>query len=242
MNNFVGLDTPNSKIMPYALNIVYIMNSEKTLVHTIQTIIPQTANCLSLNTVICRYDTVPWYVIWQSSIRRHTRHAAVWLSAKPTLHSTVITYISSVSISIIVKLDAFTLRHKMTKISSDQTPPLGDSKYYVTRLSSPHLSSLHLNSLLRWTNNNKHNDTINLHAQNCCTHKLHNQTHPKISQNVYKSKRNLVANDVHVSHTEFTTIIADQLMVGQLTQPINTIWAKSYAHDDSAIISHSRWQ
>ena len=100
MNNFVGLDTPNSKIMPYALNIVYIMNSEKTLVHTIQTIIPQTANCLSLNTVICRYDTVPWYVIWQSSIRRHTRHAAVWLSAKPTLHSTVITYISSVSISI----------------------------------------------------------------------------------------------------------------------------------------------
>jgi len=54
--------------MPYVLNIVYNMNSEKTLVHTIQTIIPQTANCLSLNTVICRprYDTVPLYVIWQT--------------------------------------------------------------------------------------------------------------------------------------------------------------------------------
>jgi len=42
MNNFVGLDTPNSKFMPYALNIAYNMNSEKTLVHTIQAIIPQT--------------------------------------------------------------------------------------------------------------------------------------------------------------------------------------------------------
>jgi len=30
MNNFVGLDTPNSKkIMPYVRNIVYNMNSEK---------------------------------------------------------------------------------------------------------------------------------------------------------------------------------------------------------------------
>jgi len=65
------------------------------------------------------------------------------------------------------------------------------------------------------TDHNKHNDTINLHAQNFCTHKLHNQTHPKISQNLYKSKRNLVAYDVQISHTEFTIIIADQLMVGQ---------------------------
>jgi len=32
---------------------------------------------------------------------------------------------------------------------------------------------------------------------------------------VYKSKRNLIANDVQISHTEFTIIIADQLMVGQ---------------------------
>ena len=80
-------------------------------------------------------------------------------------------------------------------------------KYHPTRLSSPHLTLPHR------TNNNKHNDAINLHAQTYCTHKLHNQTHPKISQNVYKSKRNLVANDVQVSHTEFTIIIADQLMV-----------------------------
>ena len=29
MNNFVGLDTPNSKIMPYVLNIAYNMNSER---------------------------------------------------------------------------------------------------------------------------------------------------------------------------------------------------------------------
>ena len=52
MNNFVGLDTPNSKIMPYVLNIVCNMNSKKTLVLTIQTIISQTTNCLSLNTVM----------------------------------------------------------------------------------------------------------------------------------------------------------------------------------------------
>ena len=63
---------------------------------------------------------------------------------------------------------------------------------------------------------NKHNNTVNLHAQNSIVHKnSKNQTHPKISQNVYKSKRNLVANDVYVTHTEFTIIIADQLMVGQ---------------------------
>ena len=35
IDNFVGLDTPNSKIMPYALNIVSNRNSKKTLVHTI---------------------------------------------------------------------------------------------------------------------------------------------------------------------------------------------------------------
>ena len=58
IDNSVGLDTPN---MPYVRHIVYNMNSKKTLVHTIQTIIPQTTTCLSLNTVISRYDTVLWY-------------------------------------------------------------------------------------------------------------------------------------------------------------------------------------
>jgi len=52
--------------MPYALNIAYNINSKKALVHTIQTIIPQTTNCLSLNIVRCRYDTVPWYVTYQT--------------------------------------------------------------------------------------------------------------------------------------------------------------------------------
>ena len=85
-------------------------------------------------------------------------------------------------------LDTFTLRHKMTKkMSSDQTN------------SSLLFNSLRLNSLRR-TNNNKHNDTVNLHAQNCCTQNSKNQTHPKISQNVYKSKRNLVAKCVRITH------------------------------------------
>jgi len=148
------------------------------------------------------------------------RHAAVWSSAKPTPHSTMLWSLTNVHQLRLrlqtIKLDAFTLRHKMTKniIRSNwwiQTPPQGDSKISsdLSLITSPHFTSL------RWTDNNIHNDTVNLHAQNCRTHKLHNQTHPKISKNVYKSKHNLVANDVYVSHTEFTIIIADQLIVGQ---------------------------
>ena len=63
--------------------------------------------------------------------------------------------------------------------------------------SSLQLSTTHFASLRR---TNKHNKTVNLHAQNCCTQKLQNQTHPKISQNVYKSKRNLVAKCVRITH------------------------------------------
>jgi len=130
------------------------------------------------------------------------RHASVWSSAKQAPLSIILrslTNVHQLRLHLqIVKLDVFTLRHKVTpKITSDS--------YFVT---SPHFTSPH-------RTDNKHNDTINLHAQNYCTHKLHTQTHPKISQHVYKSKRNLVANDVQVSHTEFTIIIADQLMVGQ---------------------------
>ena len=94
------------------------------------------------------------------------------------------------------------------------TPPQDDQKHHPTRLSSLHLTSSIFTSLHR-TNNNKHNDTVNLHAQNCCTHKPIIKLIQKNLQIVYKSKRNLVPNDVQVSHTEFTIIITDQLMVEQ---------------------------
>ena len=152
------------------------------------------------------------------------RHAAVWSSAKPTPHSTILRSPTNIHVhQLRLRLtlpnrhtDVFKLRHTMTsKISP------------VTR---------------HRTDNNKHNDTINLHAQNCCTHKLHTQTHPKISQNVYKSKRNLVAKwcvrITHIIHYDYCWSTHG----GTITQPINTIWAKSYAHNDSAIISHWHWQ
>ena len=172
--------------------------------------------------MICRYNTVPWYVIWQTG-------AIVDTATHLTRSSLVVSQTNS-------SLDNTAVTHELTSTPSPSpnsqtrcihTPPQDDQKYHPiklqhkvtpkyhpTRLSSPHLTSSIFTSLHR-TNNNKHNDTVNLHAQNCCTHKLHNQTHPKNLQNVYKSKRNLVANDVQVSHPEFTIIITDQLMVGQ---------------------------
>jgi len=126
------------------------------------------------------------YNLADRSNRRHgdtLRHAAVRSSAEPTPHMTILRSPTNIHVhQLRLRLtlpnrhtDVFKLRHTMTsKISP------------VTR---------------HRTDNNKHNDTINLHAQNCCTHKLHTQTHPKISQNVYKSKRNLEANDVRY-HTQ----------------------------------------
>ena len=100
----------------------------------------------------------------------------------------------------------------MTKeMSYNQTDSNSSLLFNSLQLSSSHFAST-LFASIRRTNNNKHNDTVNLHAQNY-TQNSKNQTRPKISQNVYRSKRNLVANNVYVSHIEFT--IADQLMVGQ---------------------------
>jgi len=126
------------------------------------------------------------YNMADRSNRRHgdtLKHAVVWSSAKPTPHSTILRSPTNIHVHQLClhltlpnnHTDVFKLRHTVTpKISP------------VTR---------------HRTYNNKHNETINLHDQSCCTHKLHTQTHPKISQNVYKSKRNLVANYVQVSHT-----------------------------------------
>jgi len=124
-------------------------------------------NCLSLNTVICKHDTVSCYTIWQTVAivdtvthkdkQQFGRQPSQHLTRQYCGHARTSTYISSVSVSLfqIVTLMNLTLRHTVTpKISP------------VTRHRTDH---------------NKHNDTINLHAQNCCTHKLHTQTHPKIS-------------------------------------------------------------
>jgi len=176
--------------MPYALNIV--SNSKKTLVRTIQNDYT-TDDDLSI-TERCDKSIQHSSLVWQTGAivdtATHSTHSSLVVSQTNASLDNTNEHLLHLHIHI-VKLDVHKLCHKVTK------------KYPPTR----HLTSLRLNSLRR-TNNNKHNDTVNLHAQNCCTQKLHNQTHPKISQNVYKSKRNLVANDVYVSHT--VIIIADQ--------------------------------
>ena len=87
MNNFVGLDTSNS------INVILNANTENSSSHNTSNI-PQTVNCLSLNTVICTLDTVPWYIIWQTGAivdtATHKENAAVRSSAKPTPHSTIL--------------------------------------------------------------------------------------------------------------------------------------------------------
>jgi len=154
-------------------------------------------------------------LVWQTGAivdRRHTRHTAVWSSAKP------IASLDNTNEHLlhlhIVKLDVVTnsATRWPKKMSSNQTDSNSSLLFNSLQLSSSHFAST-LFASIRRTNNNKHNDTVNLHAQNCCTQNSKNQTRPKISQNVYRSKRNLVANNVYVSHIEFT--IADQLMVGQ---------------------------
>jgi len=157
-------------------------------------------NCLSLNTVICKHNTVSCYTIWQTGAIVDTathRHAAVRSSAEPTPHTTILRSPTNIY--------AHQLRLRLT------LPTRHTGELILCHTVTPTLSPV----TSHWTDHSKHNDTINLHAQNFCRHKLRIQTHPKISQNVHKSKRNLVANDVQISHTEFTIIIADQLMVGQ---------------------------
>jgi len=181
----VGLDTPNSKY--YALHNKYNIKCELGKLQLTQYNQHTTDGELSI-TEHSHMQTRHIFLVYNMADRSNRRygdtlrHAAVWSSAKPTPHSTILrshTNVHQLRLRLTLPnshTDVFKLRHKVTpKISS------------VTR----HLTS---------PDNNKHNDTINLHAQNCCTHKLHNQTHSKISQNVYKSKR-LVANDVQVSHT-----------------------------------------
>ena len=140
------------------------------------------------------------YNMADRSNRRHgdtQRHAAVRSSAKPTPHTTIL--------RSPMNIHAHQLRLRLT------LPNRHTGEFTLRHTVTPTLSPVTRHR----TDHNKHNDTINLHAQNFCTHKLHTQTHPEISQNVYKSKRNSITNNVQISHTEFTIIIADQLMVGQ---------------------------
>jgi len=100
-------------------------------------------------------------------------------------HSTMWTYISSVSI--------YNLMSSQTLLQDDRKIVIRTQTDVYQLRSSSLFTSLH--------RTNKHNNTVNLHAQNCCTQNSKNQTHPKISQNVYKSKRNLVAKwCVRITH------------------------------------------
>jgi len=146
---------------------------------------------------MCKHGTVSCYTICQIGAivgtvthkdkQQFGRQPSQHLTRQYCGHPRTSTHISSVSVSL------FQIVTLMNLLRHTVTPKISP----VTRHRTDH---------------NKHNDAINFHAQNYCTHKLHI---PKISQNVYKSKRNLEANDVQISHTKFTIIIADQLMVGQ---------------------------
>jgi len=84
------------------------------------------------------------------------RHAAVWSSAKPTPHSTILrslTNVHQLRLHLhIVKLDVFTFRHKVTP------------KYHPTRLSSPLFTSPHLIGILRFQYNELRRSSVR-HSQ-----------------------------------------------------------------------------
>ena len=143
-------------------------------------------NCLSLNTVICKHGTVSCYTIWQTraivDTATHKKRSSSVVSRANTSH------------------DNTAVTHEHPHTSTPSPSNSSDSSHSMTLLR--HTVTLKISPVTRHrTDNNKHNDTTNLHAQSCCTHKLHTQTRPKISQNVYKSKRNLEANDVRY-HTQ----------------------------------------
>ena len=137
--------------MPYIRHIVNNMNSKKTLVHTIRNDYTTDDN-LSI-TERCDKSIRHSSLVWQTGAivdtATHSTHSSLVVSQ--TNASLDNTNVHQLRLHLhIVKLDVFTLRHKMTKISSDQkctqTPPQGDQKYHPTCLSSPHLSSPHFTS------------------------------------------------------------------------------------------------
>ena len=157
--------------------IVYNSNSKKTLVRTIQDDYT-TDDELSI-TERCDKSIRHSSLVWQTGAivdtATHSTHNSLVVSQ--TNASLDNANIYQLRLHLHVKLDVVTLRHKMTKVSSDQTDVYKlchkVTKKNIMQLVSRHLTSLQLSSplfaSLRRTNNNKHNDIVNLHAQNCCT-------------------------------------------------------------------------
>ena len=150
MSNSVGLDTPNSKY--YALHNTYNIKCELGKLQLTQ--YNQYTKDGELSITEHSHANTAQFLVYDMADRSNRRygdtlrHAAVWSSAKPTPHSTILRSPTNVHVRQLrlrftlpnSQTDVFKLRHKVTpKISS------------VTR----HLTSLH------WTGNNKHNDTIN---------------------------------------------------------------------------------
>ena len=146
--------------MPYIRHIVNNMNSKKTLVHTIRNDYT-TDDDLSI-TERCDKSIRHSSLVWQTGAivdtATHSTHSSLVVSQ--TNASLDNTNVHQLRLHLhIVKLDVFRLRHKMTKISSDQTDVYNSATRWlqnIIRLVSHHLTSL------RRTNNNKHNDTVNL--------------------------------------------------------------------------------
>jgi len=149
MNNSVGLDTPNSKY--YALHNTYNIKCEQYNQHTKD-------GELSI-TVHSHMQTRHSFLVYNMADRSNRRygdtlrHAAVWSSAKPTPHSTILRSPTNVHVHQLRlhltlpnrQTDVFKLRHKVTpKISS------------VTR----HLTSLHFTGILRFQYNESRRNTL----------------------------------------------------------------------------------
>jgi len=161
--------------MPYIRHIVNNMNSKKTLVHTIRndyTTDDETERCDKS----IRHSSLVWQTGAIVDTATHSTHSSLVVSQTNASLDNTNVYQLRLHLHI-VKLDVVTLRHKMTKVSSDQTDVYKlchkVTKKNIMQLVSRHLTSLQLSSplfaSLRRTNNNKHNNIVNLHAQNCCT-------------------------------------------------------------------------
>jgi len=140
--------------MPYIRHIVNNMNSKKTLVHTIRNDYTTDDN-LSI-TERCDKSIRHSSLVWQTGAivdtATHSTHSS--LVVNQTNASLDNTNVYQLRLHLhIVKLDVVTLRHKMTKISSDQTD-VYKLRHKVTKkisfnsslVTSPLFNSLRLSS------------------------------------------------------------------------------------------------
>ena len=205
-------------------------NSKKTLVHTIRSDYT-TDDDLSI-TERCDKSIQHSSLVWQTGAIVDT-----------ATHSTRSSLVVSQTNRLTRQYERTSAPSPYSKTWCPQTTPQGDQKNILRLVTSPLFVST-LFASLRRTNNNKHNDTVNLHAQNCCTHKLQESNSsknlPKCVQIKASSSSKWCVRITHRIHYNYCWSTHG----GTITQPINTIglWAKSYAHDDSAIISHLHWQ